>query len=657
MRTDLGTERRAWWWRALQAVARAVPAAFALMLVLVAAPDARAVTLSPGDILVSDLGAFGDAGGVIRVDPATGAQATVSSGGLFAQNVGLALEADGDIVVADMSASFGAVIRIDPATGAQATVSSGGSFEDPVGVAVEADGDILVSDSTAFGDAGGVIRVDPVTGAQATVSSGGSFVEPIGVALEADGDILVADLSAFGGPGGVIRVDPVTGAQATVSSGGLFSTPVGVAVEADGDILVADSSALGGAGAVIRVDPVTGAQATVSSGGLFAQPFGVALEADGVIVVSDPDAFARAGGVIRVDPVTGAQASVSSGGSFARPYALAVVPSPANRSPVAGDDAYSTAEDTPLAVAAPGVLANDSDPDGDMLGAVRVFGPAHGALTLNTDGSFRYVPAAGFNGADSFAYRVSDGSAGSSAATVTLTVHPAGPPAPPPPSATALMRLRAPSLSVFGRTGGRARCRMRTGRIRSCTVRLLGGRRVLARGRAARSATGARGLTVTLELTGFGRALLARRLGGVRTRIRARGATSGGVRQATTHTRALLRRERFRTPAGAWQPGRADMTPRGRTFVRGLRGKLIAVAGVRCDGHDADVRGATVASSRLSRARAAAMCDALRQLGVRARPRLAGHGDSQPIASNTSNLGRAKNRRVEVTITHPSRRP
>ena len=93
-----------------------------------------------------------------------------------------------------------------------------------------------------------------------------------------------------------------------------------------------------------------------------------------------------------------------------------------NDAPVAAGDAYSTAEDTVLTVPAPGVLGNDSDPDGDPLTAVLVTGPSHGSLTLNANGSFSYTPAADFAGADSFSYRASDGTLTSNVATVTLTV-------------------------------------------------------------------------------------------------------------------------------------------------------------------------------------------------------------------------------------------
>jgi VCBS repeat-containing protein len=94
-----------------------------------------------------------------------------------------------------------------------------------------------------------------------------------------------------------------------------------------------------------------------------------------------------------------------------------------NQAPTAAADACSTAEDTALTVAAaPGVLGNDSDPDGDALTAVLGSWPSHGTLTLNANGSFTYTPAANFNGGDSFTYRASDGTLTSNLATVTLTV-------------------------------------------------------------------------------------------------------------------------------------------------------------------------------------------------------------------------------------------
>ena len=59
-----------------------------------------------------------------------------------------------------------------------------------------------------------------------------------------------------------------------------------------------------------------------------------------------------------------------------------------------------------LNVAAPGVLANDSDPDGDTLTAASwSAGPAHArSFTLNADGSFTYTPRPGYSGTDSFTY-------------------------------------------------------------------------------------------------------------------------------------------------------------------------------------------------------------------------------------------------------------
>lgn len=93
-----------------------------------------------------------------------------------------------------------------------------------------------------------------------------------------------------------------------------------------------------------------------------------------------------------------------------------------NQPPVAVPDSYLVEMDTVLNVPAPGVLVNDSDPDGSSLVSWLVNTPANGALTLNTDGSFIYVPNLGFTGMDSFTYHNSDGIDPSNVVEVTLTV-------------------------------------------------------------------------------------------------------------------------------------------------------------------------------------------------------------------------------------------
>ncbi|MGB0513916.1 MAG: tandem-95 repeat protein, partial [Wenzhouxiangellaceae bacterium] len=96
-----------------------------------------------------------------------------------------------------------------------------------------------------------------------------------------------------------------------------------------------------------------------------------------------------------------------------------------NQVPVANDDAFSVDEDNPLSVAAPGVLANDTDGDMDPLTATLATGPSNAqAFTFNADGSFDYTPAADFSGDDSFTYVANDGQANSAAALVTITVNP-----------------------------------------------------------------------------------------------------------------------------------------------------------------------------------------------------------------------------------------
>ncbi|MBG6211981.1 VCBS repeat-containing protein, partial [Labrenzia sp. EL_126] len=92
---------------------------------------------------------------------------------------------------------------------------------------------------------------------------------------------------------------------------------------------------------------------------------------------------------------------------------------PVNDPANAANDGYATDPNGILTVsAAQGVLANDSDPEGDAFTIVSSTDPSNGSLTLNSDGSFTYTPNAGFTGTDSFTYQVTGGDA----ATVTLNV-------------------------------------------------------------------------------------------------------------------------------------------------------------------------------------------------------------------------------------------
>jgi len=113
-----------------------------------------------------------------------------------------------------------------------------------------------------------------------------------------------------------------------------------------------------------------------------------------------------------------------------------VVTDTSNTSPVASDDAF--AADAGVTLTGENVFANngsggDTDSDEDFFVVAAVDGQAAavgqatslgqgGTLTLNEDGSFDYVSAAGFSGVETFTYDVIDGRGGVDAATVSITV-------------------------------------------------------------------------------------------------------------------------------------------------------------------------------------------------------------------------------------------
>ena len=114
--------------------------------------------------------------------------------------------------------------------------------------------------------------------------------------------------------------------------------------------------------------------------------------------------------------------TVSDGTATSNPATVTVNVAAVNDAPVANADTLAATEDTPVTYTAAQLVGNDTDVDGDTLTIASVTSGTGGTAVLNADGTVTFTPAANFNGAASFTYTVSDGTATSNAATVTVNV-------------------------------------------------------------------------------------------------------------------------------------------------------------------------------------------------------------------------------------------
>ncbi|KQO76311.1 Mo-co oxidoreductase dimerization domain protein [Rhizobium sp. Leaf262] len=105
---------------------------------------------------------------------------------------------------------------------------------------------------------------------------------------------------------------------------------------------------------------------------------------------------------------------------------VAFEPSTTNAVPVAHNDSgISIVQNTMMAIPAAFVLANDTDPDDDALSVIAANGATNGAVVFNAQSqTLNFTPTAGYQGAASFSYTISDGRGGTSSASVSMTVAP-----------------------------------------------------------------------------------------------------------------------------------------------------------------------------------------------------------------------------------------
>lgn len=209
--------------------------------------------------------------------------------------------------------------------------------------------------------------------------------------------------------------------------------------------------------------------------------------------------------------------------------------------------------------------------------------------------------------------------------------------------------------AVVGSDGAlRLRCTIAGATLRGCAAAAssAGGGGTLGRGTVR--TRGGRSATVVVRLGVRGRVALARSLGGVRAVVTVTATTRDGRRVVRRVPVTLLAAsQRVVTLPGAFAPDAAALTPAGEAFLRDVARRLRGERAIVCTGFTATrgEQGSDEAAAALGLARARTACALLRKLGVTARLTARSGGRSAPLAPNDDEPGRARNRRVELTIT------
>ncbi len=235
----------------------------------------------------------------------------VTLGGGFHGPTGIALDAVGNIFVADLNNNT--VYEMLAAGGYTTIKTLGGGFDGPSTVAIDGSGNIYIANANDET----VSEMPPGCASAACVTTlGGGFTRPAGIAVDGNGNVYVADYNnqevtemppncfstrcmtslgggfknprdvAVDGNGNVYVVDPVnvaltrmpagcTNVSCVTTLGDGFSSPEGVAVDGAGNAYVADQNN----SSLKEIAPTCfSASCVVTLGGSFSFPVGVALD-------------------------------------------------------------------------------------------------------------------------------------------------------------------------------------------------------------------------------------------------------------------------------------------------------------------------------------------------------------------------------------------
>ncbi|MCA9247755.1 MAG: tandem-95 repeat protein, partial [Planctomycetales bacterium] len=408
---------------------------------------AFAIDTATGEITVANSAALD-----FETNPTFTLTVTVTDmGGDGTGDVGAGLSTDGVITINLNNVNDAPVATDDDFSTDEDTQLTGGNLitgDNGNGVDSDEDGNTLVVSAFANtnGDQGTVGQPLTLTdGATVTVNADGTFTYdpttstslqslPVNNSANSTFTYTISD-----GNGGTDT------ATVTINVEGVNDAPVGnddgdastdedtvLNVDATNGVLSNDTDVDLGEQATLVVSQVNGEAANVGSAVTTGKGALITLNADGSFSYDPNGAFESLDdGEQDTDTFTYEVSDVNGATDTAT---VTVTVTGVNDAPVAVDDLEiaTTDEDTEVTINAPGVLANDSDPEGDAISVVSsdTTSTMGATVTVNADGSFTYDPSQSSalnslntneSATDSFTYTISDGDE-TDTATVTVLV-------------------------------------------------------------------------------------------------------------------------------------------------------------------------------------------------------------------------------------------
>jgi hypothetical protein len=273
--------------------------------------------------------------GIIGIDPSTGTQFPITTGGSFMLPLTVREASDHQLYVVDYSAlGTGAVIAVDLNTKQQTRMYTGGNINGPNTLAI-VDGSLYVTN--VGGSAPTLVKIDIASGVQSLIPINGTVTEPVGLAPTPSGDVRGGFYLADEGPNGAgtisvlnVQTGVLTPLSPPSSQDNLLDHMIDLGLEGSGNLV---AFIAGGGSGVIEVNPQTGNQTSLVSG-LFSDPSlrglvvhggTVDIAHGGTIFVSAYDPSGNLPSrLLAIDPVSGAVRTVAEAGNLSLVTGLTV---------------------------------------------------------------------------------------------------------------------------------------------------------------------------------------------------------------------------------------------------------------------------------------------------------------------------------------------